>query len=297
MRSVGIAARCTVWTALVAALFATPAFAQSVGVRAQGMGEAFTGVADDASAVYWNPAGLASGAYFSGVIDFNSLGTGSSGNVHHESSGTLVSFAMPPLGLSYYRTSSETVPADRLVAHHAGATLDQSLWGGLAVGAMFEVVHGVVGDRFSSTKLDMNVGVMESGSAGRVGVVIRNLLQPTFGAPDVNARLNRQVRIGGSVNVADDTLIAADADLTKTPATPSAERRDAAIGLEQRLSEKAVVRGGVHWNTSGAPIGITPEGSIGASYAVYGRASADVQITFGSKNGDRGWGVGFRMVF
>ena len=38
---------------------------ESVGTRAQGMGGAFVGVADDASAVYWNPAGLAGGAYFS----------------------------------------------------------------------------------------------------------------------------------------------------------------------------------------------------------------------------------------
>jgi len=35
---------------------------ESVGTRAQGMGGAFVGVADDASAVYWNPAGLAGGA-------------------------------------------------------------------------------------------------------------------------------------------------------------------------------------------------------------------------------------------
>ena len=31
----------------------------SPGVRADGMGEAFVAIADDASAVYWNPGGLA----------------------------------------------------------------------------------------------------------------------------------------------------------------------------------------------------------------------------------------------
>ena len=51
----------------MACLLALPvqASAQSldtIGTRAQGMGGAFVGVADDASAVYWNPAGLAGGA-------------------------------------------------------------------------------------------------------------------------------------------------------------------------------------------------------------------------------------------
>ena len=35
-----------------------------VGTRAEGMGGAFVAVADDASAVYWNPAGIAMGATF-----------------------------------------------------------------------------------------------------------------------------------------------------------------------------------------------------------------------------------------
>ena len=38
---------------------------ETVGTRAAGMGGAFVAVADDASAVYWNPAGLASAAYLS----------------------------------------------------------------------------------------------------------------------------------------------------------------------------------------------------------------------------------------
>ena len=37
---------------------------ESVGIRAQGMGGAFVAVADDATASWWNPAGLAGGAYF-----------------------------------------------------------------------------------------------------------------------------------------------------------------------------------------------------------------------------------------
>ena len=49
------------WLVLAMSSPAAAAGAQSfetVGTRAQGMGGAFVGVADDASAVYWNPAGL-----------------------------------------------------------------------------------------------------------------------------------------------------------------------------------------------------------------------------------------------
>src|SRR5213593_698647 len=54
---------------------ARPAEAQSaeaIGVRAQGMGGAFTAVADDATATWWNPAGLAAGAYFNLILEAGS---------------------------------------------------------------------------------------------------------------------------------------------------------------------------------------------------------------------------------
>jgi len=61
---------------VVSLLAAAPASAQiyeSVGIRAQGMAGAFVAVADDADATWWNPAGLAGGAYFSGVTEYGTL--------------------------------------------------------------------------------------------------------------------------------------------------------------------------------------------------------------------------------
>ena len=67
------------WCAAVALLVlgATPAAGQGrpeagievLGVRAQGMAGAFVAVADDATAVYWNPAGLGTGDFVSLVLE------------------------------------------------------------------------------------------------------------------------------------------------------------------------------------------------------------------------------------
>src|SRR4051794_32845322 len=106
-----------------------------VGVRAQGMAGAFTAVADDAPASWWNPAGMAGGAYFNALIDSGSHREPSSdrnaaGDLQRATGDTTTSFAVayPALALSYYRlringmqplTSTGTAPADR---QEGGAT-------------------------------------------------------------------------------------------------------------------------------------------------------------------------------
>jgi hypothetical protein len=87
-----------------------PSAAQSfdaVGTRAQGMAGAFVAVADDATATWWNPAGLASGAYLNAIIE---RGTSQEPADPASASGpalrtgtTGFAIAYPALGLSYYR--------------------------------------------------------------------------------------------------------------------------------------------------------------------------------------------------
>src|SRR3982750_1098756 len=81
-------------------LAAAPARARptdAIEVRAEGMGGAFTAVADDATAWWWNPAGLAAGPFLNGLIEFGRPDTSTSGSVRG------VSVAYPALGLAYYR--------------------------------------------------------------------------------------------------------------------------------------------------------------------------------------------------
>ena len=274
--------------------WAGPALGQSTpptGVRAAGMGGAFTAVADDASAVFWNPAGLATGSFFSLVVDRNTLDHGSA---------TLIALGTPPLGLSYYRTATGELPSGRhsLVAHHAGATVVQSVGSRLAVGATLKVVRGVVSTAESSVstnKFDTDIGVITTGSFARLGLSIRNVTEPDFSVPGGGrTELERQVRAGISLNTSRKTIAAADFDLTTT-ATPRGDWREAAMGLEANPLKKAWIRGGVHWNTAGDAA--APIGTVGGSYAIYGSTVADAQFSFGSADGDRGWGVGLRFVF
>ena len=256
------------------------------GVRAAGMGGAFTAVADDASAAYWNPAGLATAGFFSLVVDRNAGNRGSSAS--------LIAIGTPPLGFSYYRTATGDRSNGRnsLIAHHAGVTVLQSLGGRLTVGGTLKLVHGNVrsgsGAEGSTTKFDMDLGVMASGEAGRIGVTVHNVTEPDFAGPGATVTLARQVRAGVSLNVGSMTSVAADVDL-------AGDRRQAAVGTEVHPVRTGWLRGGLHWKTTGGEA--APVGSVGGSYAIYGSALADAQVSFGSDKGDRGWGIGLRFIF
>ena len=104
------------WSVAFAVAVASPSRRRSaqsdeaVGVRAQGMGGAFVAVADDATATWWNPAGLAGGAYFNAIIECGSQREPRSDRDAErrpprpgrcDASGFAVAF--PALGLSYYR--------------------------------------------------------------------------------------------------------------------------------------------------------------------------------------------------
>ena len=94
-------------------------------------------------------------------------------------------------------------------------------------------------------------------------------------------------------NVSQKATAAADFDLT-TAGTPRGDWRDAALGLEA----SPVKRPGSGVVFTGIPRGTAaPIGTVGGSFAVYGSTLADAQMSFGSEDGDRGWGVGLRFVF
>ena len=314
---------------LVGLLFAQarPGGAQGfepVSTRAQGMAGAFVAVADDASAVYWNPAGLARGAYFSLILDGNSTTVTPAGSPAGAERGAwLLALSTPALGLSYYRLNTTVVRSSpggpslsrigSLVTQHVGATVVQSLTDGIAVGTTLKLVRGVaaiaevpatdpdellgadlIGD--GGNRADLDVGVMMTGSMGRVGVTARNLTEPAFqtGGPD-ELRLERQIRGGASLLLLQTWKLAADLDFLKNDG-PFGEMRELSLGTEGQLSKRVAARGGVRVNTAG-DAGRRPAVSAGGSFAVFGSLLIDAQVTAGSDKAFRGWGIAGRMVF
>src|SRR5438132_9240107 len=142
----------------LALLIAAPASAQqifeTVGSRALGMGGAFVGVADDATAVYWNPAGLATGSPPGATIEWVRLrtrdqkATPESGASARKS--PFVSLGTWPLGLSYASLNTTeltpgvngTLQAASLRTRQFGLTFMQTLVPGVTVGSTLKYVRG-----------------------------------------------------------------------------------------------------------------------------------------------------------
>jgi hypothetical protein len=303
-----------------------------VTTRASGMGGAFVAVADDASAVYWNPGALAAGAFFSLLLDRTS-GRATLDDVTDSRGGsrssTLLALGTPPLGLSYYRLRSSWVSpdalnpqegyAETLITHNTGVTFVQSLADGIAVGATIRYVRGIataatlqraaeLGDLLdeasdligeASNKIDADIGVSAVFGTLRAGLTVRNLASPTFDALGGGGplRLERQARAGVALSSPLGFVVAVDADLNAVRG-PIGDRRELAVGAEARLIPKAYARAGVRANMLGdQPGGRAPTLSIGGSYAALASLWVDAQGTFGSEAGGRGWGVAARVGF
>jgi hypothetical protein len=218
---------------------AQPAAAQlyeSVGTRAKGMAGAFVAVADDATATWWNPAGLATGATLSALYErgeqtqpADPLDQGPASRLKPSA----IAVAYPALGLSYYRLRISEIaaisptgppPADRqdlgatppfvrtLALQQFGATFGQST-GPIVLASTLKLVRGGVTrglaaahdpldaaddlDVESETHADLDLGVMVNAGSLRGGFSIRNLRQPTFGSDDdERLELKRQARAG-----------------------------------------------------------------------------------------------------
>jgi hypothetical protein len=277
------------------------------------MGGAFVAVADDASAVYWNPAGIATGATFDLQVSKG------------RESRVFIGAALPVLGASYYKTRDVTglptvsssddrqnggsgeVPVRTLTTTNVGVTFVQTVVPGLVLGTTARVVRGGVdsldppADSGSRTTVDLDAGAMVSAWDLRFGLTARNLREPTFQTEGGTVRMNRQFRVGAALvpralptGVHGPFTLAIDVDLTTTADT-AGDRRTAAAGGEYWLAKGLVgVRAGVRWSTLGDS---TRAFSGGMTVRLPRSLHVEGQMTKENEGKANEWTVGARVTF
>lgn len=293
-----------------------------VGSRALGMGGAFVAVADDPTAVFWNPAGLASGQPAGATIEWIRFRSGDRGAAPSagpwQRSARFVSLGTWPIGLSYanfHETSliqdaEGALQSQRFSTKYFGATVLQTLVDGLVVGTTLKYVRGTVAtgsvtesitsdaldagaerEGVTSGALDLDLSAMIDARVFRLGWTTRNLRSPEFkGSAGTAIELKRQSRMGLAILPADGLTFAVDLDVSTTD-LPTGRSRLLAVGAEQVLSPRFALRGGARWNLRGVR---TTVGSVGASFALKPGTWLDGHFTRGRAQGERGFGFALR---
>jgi hypothetical protein len=301
---------CLVVATATTVLGPPPAGAQTyeaVGVRALGMGGAFVAVADDATAVWWNPAGLATGAYLNGLIEYGDPNEGG------PTRGFAIAF--PALGLSYYRlTVSEIQPIDptatkaasrqdqgsagvdlrRVELSQYATTVGQSIGDHLVVASTLKLVRGA-----ATNRVDLDLGAMASAGIARVGLALRNVSQPTLGSGNAAVTLRREARAGFALLVrprraVDEAAVDLDVDVTRNQGGSGEVRRIAGGGEVWVFRRQLGLRAGVSGSTTGAA---RTTGSAGLSLALRRGTYVEAQLTGGADSTRSGWGMDLKVTF
>ena len=291
--------------------------------RPMGMAGAFVAVANDANAVFWNPAGLSAGPPISVTVGWDRLRFGNPDSPaaigSSEDRNQLTSVAALPLGVSYghlhwARVVGVTPGGQPIVQslrmHQVGGTIAQTLYQGVVVGATFKWLRGQltaaetegisIGDSLdeafdrkveADNAFDMDIGALVNFGPVNVGYTLKNALQPTFVGPaGIEIQLKRRSRLGISVMPADGLTLAFDVDLdTADPLV--GVRRMMAFGGEIDLGTRTALRGGVRWTRGGDERRFVA--SAGASLAIKPGYWIDGYAIY-SETDDRGFGVAFR---
>jgi hypothetical protein len=317
-----------------------PAGAQSfeaVGPRALGMGGAFVAVANDSSATWWNPAGLANGPF----LDLAIARVGGEADDRLPATRTGLwsfSLATPPLGVSYYRlqvtdiranTPTGRADGDRedraagvgvrsLSVSQFGVTVLHTIMTGVSAGATVKYLRGTSRVR-EPEAVDSPVGLSDlldqgddlSGGVGRgtmdidlgvlaaIGAVRLGGTVRNLRAPRFgDSRLSRQVRVG----IAFDGAAAGTRPLI---ASMDVDLRRYATATGDR---RVIAIGGEHWVRpgwmalrGGARFNTVGERdrtvTAGATVAARAGLFVDGFAAVGSETSERGWGVAARVSF
>jgi len=224
------------------------AFKSGVGARALAMGGAFVGVANDATAAVWNPAGLAmlNDTRLCGMsTDLFGLG------ITHQYVGAVTTFANLGIGLGWERASIDGQIVD--AEGELGNTftwVEQAIVGSLATNVMdvamaganvkYYMVDNGLGDKASGFGFDLGL-LVSLGDMFVIGVNAKDLAGSTIswdgGATDTVSGL---YTAGLAMKLVNDKLIlATDVDFD------GSNLGDTHVGVEFKVINELALRGGV----------------------------------------------------
>ena len=307
------------------------------GSRAAGMGGAFVAVANDSSATWWNPAGLAAGPFFDMVLARAAV------EVRSDVSDTEVwrnrtswfALGTPPFGLSYYRfrltdiqpfdpTAEQPqdrenrgagVPVRSLAASQVGVTLVQTVIPGVHAGATLKYLRGTLMDgredapASPSELLDRGEALDGHDAEGRFDLDLGVLA--TAGGLRLGARI-RNVREPsfGAVQLERQTRVGVAFDADAAGGVPLTIALDADVDTYSAASgaRRMVALGAEQWVWN-RRVGVRAGGRMntagarersataGASVALRTGMYVEGHVVRGGAADERGWGLATRVSF
>lgn len=227
---------------------AVPFLKMESGSRAAAMAGAYTGLADDADGLFWNPSGLSgiAGEQLTGTQNF------SFGGINHETVAYARRLTDKGVGAVSFqgafaeieRRVGDTEAPDSLFTastYAFGLSYAHAL-SDLAVGGTLKLLQ----ERFdieNHSGVAVDVGALYSTDDYSVGVSVLSL------GPELNdAALPLTLRAGGSASLADDGPLAV-ADIV----LPNDDDLSVRVGLEQWFFDQVALRVGYHFTGSENP--------------------------------------------
>ena len=274
-----------------------PAAGQSrvfhLGARAASMGGAFTGVADDATAFYWNPAGIAFGRFVSAGF-YRGRDEMDRSGLPLEARATGLSLGYTFMGVAFTQFR-QTSAGERLDTFDLAVSILQSL--PLDNLVLAGNIHYLRGESFgddaaagvSSDSWDVDLGVMyEPNDVVRAGLMVRQIRGARFRTATLGATLELPTlaRVGVSFRLPRDALVAFDVDLSRqsvqafraVQAVQAVQAhkdvlddtwREISVGFEKSFMDKRLsVRGGLR-TEAGSELGSRPAFSVGGGAQVW----------------------------
>ena len=287
-------------------LFATNAATQSrmihLGARATSMGGAFTGVADDSTAFYWNPAGIAFGAFLGAGIYHGREQSDRGGRMFEDrASGLSLEYTFMGVAFTQFRQSVGVDSDHRgLDTFDVAVSVLQSLpIDNLVVAANVHYLSGTtsLGDvQSGSSSWDVDLGVMyEHNGFFRAGLMLSHLREARFVLPDdERLRVPRHARAGISFRLPQSFLIAFDADLS-TQGPSSDTWREISLGAEKGfLDRRLFIRGGLRAE-AGSNLGSRPALSLGVGVQFW-KLELEAAYLASSSSRDEAYWVGLSLA-